>query len=500
MSLLDTILNRITMYRLTFLGLAGLVLLAIFLASFGVLSISASAIAYTAILLLLFCHTTNILFAKIAHTKPNAESAWITALILTLIVGPLPMGSLNTLGLLLFLAIAAMASKYLLTLNSKHIFNPAGFGVFASALLLNQGASWWVGTLYLAPAVLVFGLILSKKIGRGSMIWSFLATYGILILLLNAEGLHSPGGLSQTANFLWGILVFSPILFFAFVMLPEPQTSPKRQWPEIWYGIFAALALALLQRYLPVSYTLELALLSSNAFAFVIAPIKRIHVQLQEKAEIAPAIFSFWFAPHASFSFIPGQFLEWTLHHTGADSRGIRRYFTIASSPTESGILLTAKIPEKQSTFKKALVELKPGEQAMATGAEGDFVLPKDKNKKLAFIAGGVGITPFRSMAKYLIDKNMQCDIVLLYSANRPEEFVFTELFNDAKSRGLNPVYITERVNDELIRQNIPDWKDRLFYVSGPQPMVKAIEKNLALMGIPKRDIKRDYFPGYETI
>src|SRR3989344_4880530 len=136
----------------------------------------------------------------------------------------------------------------------------------------------------------------------------------------------------------------------------------------------------------------------------------------------------------------------------------------------------------------------------MATGAEGDFVLPKDKNKKLAFIAGGVGITPFRSMAKYLIDKNMQCDIVLLYSANRPEEFVFTELFNDAKSRGLKPVYITERVNDELIRQNIPDWKDRLFYVSGPQPMVKAIEKTLILMGIPKRDIKRDYFPGYETI
>lgn len=488
------------MYRLTFLGLAGLVLFAIFLASLGVLSISASAIAYTAILLLLFCHTANTLFAKIAHTKPNAESAWITALILTLIVGPLPMDSLNTLGLLLFLGIVAMASKYLVVWNGKHIFNPAGFGVFASALLLNQGASWWVGALYLAPAVLVFGLILSKKIGRGSMVWSFLATYGVLLILLNAGGMHFLNGLSQTVNFLWSIFVFSPILFFAFVMLPEPQTSPKRQWPEIWYGIFAALALALLQQYLPVSYTLELALLSSNAFAFVIAPIKRIHVQLQEKAEIAPAIFSFWFAPHASFSFIPGQFLEWTLHHKGADSRGIRRYFTIASSPTESGILLTAKIPEKQSTFKKALLDLKPGEQVIATGAEGNFVLPKDESRKLAFIAGGVGITPFRSMAKYLVDKDVRRDIILLYSANRPEEFVFTELFNDAKSRGLNPVYTTERVNAEFISRNIPDWKGRLFYVSGPQPMVKAIEKTLALMGIPKHAIKRDYFPGYETI
>ena len=136
----------------------------------------------------------------------------------------------------------------------------------------------------------------------------------------------------------------------------------------------------------------------------------------------------------------------------------------------------------------------------MATGAEGDFVLSKDEGRKLAFVAGGVGITPFRSMAKYLIDTNVRRDIVLLYSANRPEEFVFTELFSQAKNRGLNTVYITERVNADLIRQNIPDWKTRLFYVSGPQPMVKAVEKTLALMGIPKRAIKRDYFPGYETI
>ena len=497
MSLLETILNRITMYRLTLYGLAGFVLLAIFFSLAGALSFSAISIAYTAISLLLVCHVVNNIFATLARTKPNPESAWITALILTLIVGPLPIGNLNSLIFPLFLGIATMASKYLLAWKNKHIFNPAAFGVFASALLLDQGASWWIGTLYLAPAVLMLGLILAKKIGRGSMIWSFLATYGTLLVIVNAGNLAS---FNQIANLFWNAFAFSPLLFFAFIMLPEPQTSPRQPWQRMWYGMLVAGVFIAFQQTLNIPYVLELALLSGNAFAFVLDPAQRVHARLREKKEIAPGIFNFWFSPQRSLSFTPGQFLEWTLHHKGIDSRGIRSYFTIASSPTESGILLAGKIPENQSTFKTALLALKPGEEAIATGPEGDFVLPKDENRKLAFVAGGVGITPFRSMVKYLLDTGEQRDIVLVYSANRPEEFVFTELFNQAKSRGLKPVYATDRVNAQLITQHVPDWKERLFYVSGPKPMVKAVEKILTRMGMPKHNIKRDYFPGYETI
>jgi glycine betaine catabolism B len=495
MVFVEAILNRTNMYRLTLYGLTGLVLVASLLSFFGVLAHNPWHILIAPVFLIGVCFGTNIIFARIFQTKANPESAPITGLILALIVGPVALA--ENLLLLSLVGVAAMASKYLIAWRGKHIFNPAAFGVLAAAFLLQQGASWWVSNIYLAPAVLLVGFLLTKKIGRGSMIILFLSAYAALTLLLNAAAFSSP---EVAMRFLWTIFVYSPLLFFAFIMLPEPQTSPKHQTHKLLYGAFVALVLVLFQKYLPIPYTLELALLGGNAFAFAISHPFRIKASLVQEKEIASHIMAFCFSTPHKLQFAPGQYLEWTLHHPRPDSRGIRRYFTIASSPTENGILLACKIPEKPSTFKQTLLRLKKGENAIATGIEGDFTLPADPAKKLVFIAGGIGITPFRSMAKYLIDKEESRDIVLLYAANTKEEFAFEDVFSQAKNRGLRPVYIPGKIYEHTFKEHVPDWQERLFYVSGPQPMVQAMQKTLSALGVKRTRIKHDYFPGYEEI
>src|SRR6185369_15796787 len=103
---------------------------------------------------------------------------------------------------------------------------------------------------------------------------------------------------------------------------------------------------------------------------------------------------SFWFRPERPVDYIAGQFTEIYLPHSGADSRGERRWFTLSSSPTDALVSITTQfIPTEGSTFKKELFGLRPGAALKLADPMGDFVLPKDPSIPLLFIAGGLGIT-----------------------------------------------------------------------------------------------------------
>ncbi len=231
-------------------------------------------------------------------------------------------------------------------------------------------------------------------------------------------------------------------------------------------------------------------------------------LKLKRKDNISSLIHTFWFQ-RKNLNFLPGQFLEWTLYHKKPDDRGIKRYFTIASSPTEKDLLLTTKIIPKSSSYKKALKNLKVGKRIIISKPQGDFVLPENDKQKLIFIAGGIGITPFRSIIKYLIDKNLKRDIILFYNANSVEEFSFKDILENL---GIKIIYIisdnppknwkgeTGYLNEKIIKKHAPDWKERLFYVSGPEPMVNTTNNILIKMSVPRKQIKNDYFPGYSEI
>lgn len=269
----------------------------------------------------------------------------------------------------------------------------------------------------------------------------------------------------------------------------------------------------ILQKIFAIPHTLGLSLLAANVFGRIIQTGNAYSLTLKMKREIAPSIWEFVFEPMRPIRFSAGQYLEWSLPHSHPDNRGTRRYFTIASSPTEKDILLTVKIYEKPSSFKSALKNLSVGESISAKGPAGDFIRPQETGKQYVFIAGGIGITPFRSIIKYLLDTNTSLPVALFYAARSPEEFVFEDIFTQAKSKiGLKIAYIisehhpndwegeTGRITYDMIGKYVANPAQSFYYLSGPQPMVEAYKSMLKENGISASDIKTDYFPGYTQI
>src|SRR5260370_1410080 len=120
--------------------------------------------------------------------------------------------------------------------------------------------------------------------------------------------------------------------------------------------------------------------------------------------------------------------MEFTLAHPHSDSRGNRRYFTLASSPTENLVHLGIRFYDQGSSFKQAMFQMNGKTQFVAAQIAGDFTLPTDPSQKLVFIAGGIGITPFRSMLKYLLDTHQRRDIVMFYANRRVDEIVYKDV------------------------------------------------------------------------
>src|SRR6266568_8903150 len=114
--------------------------------------------------------------------------------------------------------------------------------------------------------------------------------------------------------------------------------------------------------------------------------------------------------------------------------------FTMASSPTEKEIHIGVKFSEPSSKFKRALLAMQPGDAVEVGQIAGDFTLPKDPAQKLVFVAGGIGVTPFRSMLKYLLDTGQKRDIVVLYVVTRPGDLVYDGVLRQAEMTGVRIV------------------------------------------------------------
>ena len=214
----------------------------------------------------------------------------------------------------------------------------------------------------------------------------------------------------------------------------------------------------------------------------------------------SPGVESFVFKPSAPLTWKAGQYLHYVLNHAATDDRGSDRWFTIASAPSERHIMLTTRFAgTKGSTFKKTLKALKLGDSIEATDVDGDFIVT-DPRKHYVFIAGGIGITPFRSILKEAVHAGTPLHATLLY-ANRNAQVTYKKELETLARRnpGFTIHYLIspQRIDPQTIKQLSPDLKKSLFYVSGPEPMVESVGKMLQKMGIPKKRIKQDWFPGY---
>lgn len=184
--------------------------------------------------------------------------------------------------------------------------------------------------------------------------------------------------------------------------------------------------------------------------------------------------------------FKAGQFLLVKLK----DDPQLKRYLSISSSPTEKCYLeFTKKLTE--SDFSKTLDSLKVGEQVTIEYPFGKFVLD-ESFPKIAFLSGGIGITPIRSICKYVVDRNLGSDIVLIYANRSVRDIVFKEDF-DVMMKSYSALRVGHvlhetqagficsvgRIDAGVIKNEIPDYPERKFYLCGPPQMVEAMQKIL---------------------
>lgn len=503
LNLVDNFLNKITMYRLLLYYLIALVVGAVFLSVVGVLPFSLTAISLSIGVLVITSLISNAIFASTFGAVPNIESVYLTALILGLIITP--SSDIFNLAFMFWAAVLATGSKYILAYRKKHFFNPAAIAVVITALVLGESASWWIGTASLLPLVIIGGLLVVRKIHRSELVITFLL-FAVVTAL--SGSLIAGTNLNVAAR---QLLVDSPLFFFAFVMLTEPLTTPPTKKMQMVYGGLTGLLFAPQIHLGGVYTTPELALVIGNVFSYLVSPKMKSMLTLKKIEEAAKDTYDFIFESDTKIPFTPGQYLEWTLPVKRADERGNRRWFTIASSPTENNIRMGVKFYDQPSRFKQVLGDMKAGEQIMAGALSGNFVLSNNVSEKSVFIAGGIGVTPFRSIAKYLTDLGKKRDIILLYSNNTVEEIAYADVFNAAQAIGLKTFYtITDSnkvpaswagsvgfIDEKLIKEKIPDYLERRYYISGPHGMVTAFEKILRDIGIPSSHVVTDYFPGF---
>jgi ferredoxin-NADP reductase/Na+-translocating ferredoxin:NAD+ oxidoreductase RnfD subunit len=501
---IDNFLNNITMYRLVLYYLIFLILVAFLLSFVGFLPFSGFMLGISVCFFVIIGFITNTIFAKVFQAYTNVESVYISSLILALIISPLR--SIDDLGFFFWATVWTMASKYIFAYKKKHIFNPVAFAVFLTAISIGKSATWWVGTAWMMPFVVIGGLLVVRKIRKANLVVSFFLIASLTILCFSLFRNADPLITIKKA------FLDSPLLFFAFVMITEPLTTPPTEKLQVLYAGIVGFLFTPQLHIGSVYSTPEVSLLLGNIFSYIVSPKNKLILVLKEKVLVGENIYDFIFNKEKNFSYIPGQYLEWTLGHKHPDARGNRRYFTLASSPTEDEVRIGVKFYNTPSSFKKALMLFEKENSITASQLSGDFVLPKDEQKKIVFIAGGIGITPFRSMIKYLLDIHQKRPIILLYTNKTAREIAYADIFEEAKNTlGIKTVYtITDMENipkgwtgrvgyfdEQVIKEEIPDYSERIFYISGPHTMITTFEKILKQMGVKKDKIKIDFFPGF---
>jgi ferredoxin-NADP reductase len=218
---------------------------------------------------------------------------------------------------------------------------------------------------------------------------------------------------------------------------------------------------------------------------------------------------SFRFRAPGDINFNAGQIFNLTIQIEGKDST---KHFSFSNSPMEKGYIeFTKRITG--SEFSRALNRLKEGDWARINMPFGSFAYKGD-HEKIAFITGGIGITCVRSICKYICDMKLQTDMVLLYSSKTAEDIVFLEDFDKMSSlnNNLRVVYTltspdidrrswsgrTGRISSTMVREEIPDISERVFYLSGPPRMVDSLSLILSdKLHVENEKIRQERFLGY---
>jgi ferredoxin-NADP reductase len=236
-----------------------------------------------------------------------------------------------------------------------------------------------------------------------------------------------------------------------------------------------------------------------------------VQARIKEKREVAKGTLMVVFdLLGADVDFQPGQYFWVTLLDPPYDDdKGPRRHITVVTSPTERGVLgLATRL--RDSGFKRSLAELPEGTEVEVEQPKGSFALPQETDRHYVFIAGGIGITVFRSMLRYIADEALPYRITLVYSNRDRESTAFYDELRELEDSipGLRVVFTmtedpdwdgeTRRIDPEMLRDHLGDDLAAFTYlITGPPAMVDGVVQTLENAGIPEAQVRPERFSGY---
>ncbi|UCD16093.1 MAG: FAD-dependent oxidoreductase [Candidatus Omnitrophota bacterium] len=231
--------------------------------------------------------------------------------------------------------------------------------------------------------------------------------------------------------------------------------------------------------------------------AELVARIKRTH-----------RVESFRFVSNRIIDFIPGQFLRLIFDEGNEQNKALNKYLSFSASPTKQYIEVTKKLGD--SPFSQRLRDLNIGDKVLFQAPLGQCVFDA-KYRSIVFLIGGIGITPVISIIEYVVDSRLDTQIELFYANSTEADIAFRKELDCWQSRNSNikvfyivsdwegedERYIRGVIDKNLIRQNVKDLKDKVFFIFGPPAMVESM-KNLSVeLGCSKDKIKTESFIGY---
>ena len=233
---------------------------------------------------------------------------------------------------------------------------------------------------------------------------------------------------------------------------------------------------------------------------------------LKDRREVAEGTAAFWFDSSGSdFTFRAGQNADFMLvNPPETDSEGNARTFSFCSSPNNKGTIMVAT-RMRPTAFKNSLKVIPLGTGVKVGPSMGSFTLHKDVSKSAVFLAGGIGITPMRSIVEWATQERLPHRLILFYSNRTPAAAAFLPDFatwakhnpqfkliatvTDAK----DPAWPYEfgRINKDLLTRHVPDLHQAIYYLAGPPAMVTGMRQLLDSLGISEDNLKTEEFAGY---
>jgi ferredoxin-NADP reductase len=228
-----------------------------------------------------------------------------------------------------------------------------------------------------------------------------------------------------------------------------------------------------------------------------------------EKREVAQDTLLVLFAVDDYPDYRPGAYFWVELPDRGhADEKGLRRHISLVTSPTEAGVVgLATRL--RDTAFKRTLAELEVGAEVEVEEPKGSFLLPDDTDADYVFVAGGIGITVFRSMLRYIADTGLPYRVTLVYSNRDRESAAFLDELEELERRidGLRVVLTmtddaawegeTRKLDADVLSDLVGELGSKTFLVAGPPPMAEAVAESLLAAGVRDERVRADKFSGY---